>query len=70
MSSCLPVIVSRRGKNLRLDLAPMAGSALPRQECQGAVTRSLELAVLNIEVSPLNPIERVRADYSHSSCWW
>lgn len=33
-------------KNLRLDLATVAGGALPGQESQGAVTGSLELAVL------------------------
>ena len=35
--------------DLRLDLSTMTGGALPRQECQGAVTRSLKLAVLETQ---------------------
>lgn len=36
----------RGGGNLRLDLATVTGSTLPGQESQGAVSGSLELAVL------------------------
>lgn len=46
LSTTLLVRPKNRYKDLRLDLAAVTGSALPGQESQGAVARSLELAVL------------------------
>lgn len=66
VSPCLATWCDGEIGDSRLDLAAVAGSALPWQESQGAVARSLKLAMLATELA----LERSRTRILDVHSFW